>query len=170
MTLETYENKRSEVEDVANQIQQDIQDRNLAPDEIIAILLGSYKRRQQQGNELFDQLESRDVDAYRVWTDSPENSETVDDDTIFKQNDKVTISGINRAKGNEAATVYVLGIDEVENKSRMSNTVQRRNEAFVAITRSRAWCHATGTRNGSHVFEEFKSILDQFGTDQNPEI
>lgn len=170
VTVDAYENKRSEIENVARQIRNDIREQNLAPEEILAIPLGDYKRKQQQGKKLFEELERRGIDAYRVWADSPEQGGEIDADAVFTQEGKVTLSGINRAKGNEAATVYLLGLEEVENDTRRKNVVQRRNEAFVAITRSRAWCHITGVEDDSEVFEELQRILDQFGTGGDPVI
>lgn len=168
VTLERYTKKRSEVEAVAMRIRNDIEEQNLAPEEIIAIPLGDYRRKQQQGNKLSEELKNYDIDAYRVWSDSPKQSSGIDDDAVFTQDGAVTISGINRAKGNEAATVYILGLEEVENNSRRNHIVQRRNEAFVAITRSRAWCHITGVEDESNVFKELESILDQFDTESDP--
>jgi superfamily I DNA and RNA helicase len=169
VTLRSFETKRKEVHHVADQIRQDVAERNLSPDEIIVIPLGKYNRKKEQGTELANQLAVHDIDSYRVWKDAPENRE-VDSGSVFSEEGKVTISGINRAKGNEAATVYVLGIDEVAKKSRRKNVVQRRNEVFVAITRSRAWCHITGIEDDQDVFTELRSILDQFDSDSDPVI
>ncbi len=53
---------------------------------------------------------------------------------------KVTLSTVYRAKGNEAAAVFAVGIDAVEKRSRSG-----RNKIFTAFTRSKAWLRVSGT-------------------------
>jgi len=52
---------------------------------------------------------------------------------------KVTLSTVYRAKGNEAAAVFAVGIDAVEKRSRSG-----RNKIFTAFTRSKAWLRVSG--------------------------
>jgi superfamily I DNA and RNA helicase len=53
----------------------------------------------------------------------------------------VTISGIYRAKGNEAPMVYLLSSDHCAQGPEL---LKRRNTAFTALTRSRAWVRMYG--------------------------
>jgi superfamily I DNA and RNA helicase len=62
-------------------------------------------------------------------------------DELFGTEGSVPISGINRAKGNEAAMVYVV---HAEHGAYTDKVVRRRNTLFSAITRSRAWVRITG--------------------------
>ena len=55
--------------------------------------------------------------------------------------DSVAIAHIYRAKGNEAAMVYVL---DSQYAVKTLNAVSRRNTLFTAITRSRAWVRVCG--------------------------
>jgi superfamily I DNA and RNA helicase len=59
----------------------------------------------------------------------------------FRVKDHVTLSTVYRAKGNEAASVYVLGVDAVFESRR---SIQHRNRLFTAITRAKAWVTLTG--------------------------
>ena len=60
---------------------------------------------------------------------------------VFKVDDSVTLSGIYRAKGNEAPMVYVVNADECADGY---NLERKRNILFTAITRSRAWVRVCG--------------------------
>ncbi|MEB4814942.1 DEAD/DEAH box helicase [Bacillus thuringiensis] len=72
-------------------------------------------------------------------------------------NDKsITFTSIYRAKGNEAAMVYVLN---AQNSSEGSDLARKRNILFTAITRSKAWVRLCGYGPSmQHLLEEFKKI------------
>ncbi|MGJ1439105.1 DEAD/DEAH box helicase [Sphingobacterium siyangense] len=53
----------------------------------------------------------------------------------------VTLSTIHKAKGNEAYSTYILGIDAL---SALSPTIRERNLIFTALTRTKAWVTITG--------------------------
>ncbi len=64
-------------------------------------------------------------------------------DVFFKdEGDSVTFTGVHRAKGNEAAMVYVVNAQE--QLSTRLNLASVRNRLFTAITRSKAWVRVTG--------------------------
>lgn len=52
---------------------------------------------------------------------------------------KITMSTVYRAKGNEAAVVFVLGVDALAPKLRAD-----RNKLFAAFTRTKAWLRISG--------------------------
>ncbi|MCE1087820.1 ATP-binding domain-containing protein [Pseudomonas monteilii] len=57
----------------------------------------------------------------------------------FTLQDKITLSTVYRAKGNEAAVVYVVGVDAIWLRQRGD-----RNKLFVAFTRTKAWLRVSG--------------------------
>jgi superfamily I DNA and RNA helicase len=63
----------------------------------------------------------------------------------FSIPEKITLSTVYRAKGNEAAVVYVVGVDAVWLRQR-----SERNKLFVAFTRTKAWLRVSGC-NGATV-------------------
>jgi superfamily I DNA and RNA helicase len=65
-------------------------------------------------------------------------------DQLF-QDGSIAITGIFRAKGNEAPMVYILNADY--GSSRLT-PIKGRNTLFTAITRSRAWVRLCGTGTG----------------------
>lgn len=72
---------------------------------------------------------------------------------------------VNRAKGNEATQVYLMNVEEVENEDRFGGAVQRRNQSFISISRTRAWCSITGTGE-SPVFDEIEELLNDLMDDR----
>ena len=63
-------------------------------------------------------------------------------DKIWEE-DAVTISFVNKAKGNEAHMVYVVGAEKV---AMHENDIKLRNQLFVGLTRSRGWAELMGVR------------------------
>lgn len=74
---------------------------------------------------------------------------------------KVSLSTVYRAKGNEAAAVFAIGIDAVETKTRSG-----RNKIFTAFTRSKAWLRVSGIgHSAAGILAELK-----IATDNAPEM
>jgi superfamily I DNA and RNA helicase len=70
---------------------------------------------------------------------------------------KVTLSTVYRAKGNEAAVVFAVGVDAVETKSR-----DGRNKLFTAFTRTKAWLRVSGVGNSaSETLKELKLAYEK---------
>ena len=61
---------------------------------------------------------------------------------FLEQMDSITFTGIHRAKGNEAAMVYVINAQDCHGAG--VNLASIRNRLFVAITRSKAWVRVLG--------------------------
>lgn len=59
----------------------------------------------------------------------------------FKVSNHITLSTIYKAKGNEAGTVYIIGIDAVFGNK---DDIKQRNKIFTAMTRAYAWVTMTG--------------------------
>ncbi len=72
---------------------------------------------------------------------------------------KVSLSTVYRAKGNEAAAVFALGVDAVEIRGR-----DGRNKLFTAFTRSKAWLRVSGLG----VLQVFKEL--ELATKLAPEM
>ncbi len=74
-------------------------------------------------------------------------------DPAFWIDGMVTLSTVYRAKGNEAAAVFVVGVDAVETSVRRG-----RNKVFTAFTRSKAWLRVSG------VGARAKALIDEVKT------
>ena len=145
---EWFSSKTAEIEWVADQIAHDIAQEGLQPEQIMAIPLGPNAKG--HGHYILrEKLGERDIDINCVWNE---------DNKVFQKSGQVTVSRINRAKGNEAAAVYVIGAEEIANEDYLGEEVRRRNQAFVAITRSRAWCTISGIETAP-LESEFENVL-----------
>lgn len=67
----------------------------------------------------------------------------------FMLDDMVTLSTVHRAKGNEAALVFVLGVDAIYPNRKTRNA---RNRLFTAFTRTRAWLRVSGVGDRAQFF------------------
>lgn len=63
---------------------------------------------------------------------------------VFSVPGTVTFTGVFRAKGNEAAMVYVINAQDCFDSISPRNVARIRNRLFTAITRSKAWVRVLG--------------------------
>lgn len=77
---------------------------------------------------------------------------------IFFEGDRITFTGIFRAKGNEAAMVYIINAQDCYAAWR-GDLARVRNRLFTAITRSKAWVRVLGYGEDMKKLEiEYKEI------------
>jgi superfamily I DNA and RNA helicase len=79
----------------------------------------------------------------------------------FSEPGTVTFTGIFRAKGNEAAMVYIINAQDCFSAFLPRDLARVRNRLFTAITRSKAWVRVLGV--GPHMAalkEEFARVKD----------
>jgi len=155
--FDSFEDKQTEIQYVVDQIEADISSEGLLPEDIMVIPLGTPNRAEEIGEQIAGKLEANEHDANRVWNG---------DRTVFDKPGEITLTRINRAKGNEAAMVYLVNVEEVGNEvGRFKPLFTRRNEAFVGITRTRAWCQITGLGSNG-IAEEINGLVDEITTEQ----
>ncbi|WP_458189474.1 DEAD/DEAH box helicase [Haladaptatus sp. NG-WS-4] len=146
---ERFDRKSNEIEWVAEQIADDVHEHGLNPEQVLVVLRG--KKAKGHGHYMLrEELQAHGIDLNCVWND---------DNKEFARPGKVTASRIQRAKGNEAASVYVVGLEAVVDESYKGDPVRRRNEAFIAASRSRAWCTITGIEEGAEILDELERVL-----------
>lgn len=75
--------------------------------------------------------------------------------TSFMQEGHVTLATLNKAKGNEAGMVYIMGVDKVFNDR---NNVILRNRLFTAITRTKGWVVLSGEDSISYCKQEMDKL------------
>ena len=80
-------------------------------------------------------------------------------DSLYQEN-SVVISGIYRAKGNEAAMVYIAHSEYVASPY---IPVRARNVMFTAMTRSRAWVRLCGIGEAMRDFTEELQRVKEHG-------
>jgi superfamily I DNA and RNA helicase len=77
----------------------------------------------------------------------------------FQKADCVTLATVYKAKGNEAYSVYLVGIDALFE----SPTARYRNRAFTAMTRAKGWLYVSGVGAEAQRFvDELKQAKTNF--------
>lgn len=168
----SFASKSDEIEWVAEQIRADVFEEGLEPEEILVIPLSRNRRSGQKNRNYVNEylgtaLGKHNIETNAVWKGNGNKSQ--DDSKVFSLPGQVTVSAINRAKGNEAASVYVLGVDATSNEDWRGKELNRRNELFVALTRARAWCTITGSNPDTPIHDEIQSVLSEVNQ-SNPEL
>ncbi len=132
LVFKSFESNSEQIEYVVNEIIKNIREDELKLDDIMVInpdplttkkLVGAFRQK------LFDKGVNSSLAGV---SSSPD---------IFYDNDTITFTGIYRAKGNEAAMVYIINsqycFDGIE-------LAKKRNILFTAMTRSKAWVRVCG--------------------------
>lgn len=150
----SFDNRKQELEWIIDDIDKNIQEEELKPEEIAIIALdGRTKFTNSEYQQLFEGLKDRAIKAVRIGKDTSAD--------IFRSEGCVTITSVFRAKGNEASLVYVYGF---ENIASSSDIVKQRNIAFTAMTRTKGWLNLTGVgENSKFLFREIQEILEEVG-------
>ena len=138
---------------VANSIASNLDDDELQHTDIVVINLNPHATRQSMG-PLRANLLDRKINSHVVDV----NTRPVD----FERDDSPSIAfaGIHRAKGIEAAMVYIINAHSGLDSARELASV--RNRLFTAITRSTAWVRVTGIGSCMTELEnEFKALRER---------
>jgi superfamily I DNA and RNA helicase len=118
---------------VAESISQNVSEDELDLKDIL-VILSNPKTASRDAAKLIAALSEFNIPAHIAGV-------TTSVDQLF-QDDSVAITGIYRAKGNEAPMVYILDSDYCAGGE--YEVIKRRNILFTAITRSRAWVRICG--------------------------
>lgn len=145
--VRSFSDYESECTFVANCIIQDIQKEKLRPDDICVICLDNRNIKSYY-NLLSKILIANGISTFNL-VDAPNANKH-----FFYENN-VTLSTINKAKGNEAGMVYIIGADTVFINR---DNVLLRNKLFTAITRTKGWVTITGGEKMEYCLEEVDKL------------
>ncbi|MFY1684786.1 DEAD/DEAH box helicase [Micromonospora sp. WMMD730] len=132
-----FNDTREQAEWIAAQIQENLTMDELRPDDIVVVNPDPLTTSGAGVGRIRKLLFDKGVTNHLAGVDTTA-------DVFFRPEleKSVTFSGIHRAKGNEAAMVYVINAHESYGAQRNLATV--RNRLFTAITRSKAWVRVVG--------------------------
>ncbi|MGC1071132.1 DEAD/DEAH box helicase [Pantoea agglomerans] len=139
-----FETKKNQSEWIAQQIIKNIKEEELLLSDILVIHPDAAKMRSEVGyirGMLFDAGINSSIAGV---TSSPDE---------FFSDDSVTFTSIFRAKGNEAAMVYIMDSQYCNLSNRKA---WRRNVLFTAMTRTKAWLRVCG------VGQSFLDLKNEF--------
>ena len=148
--VKNFDNKDEEIEWIANEIEKNLTEDELEYRDIVVIHTDPRKTQKEVG-ALRKKLYEKRINSHLAGVTT-----SVDD---FFSIDSVTITGIHRAKGNEAPMVYIMdshlcydGLD----------LITKRNILFTAITRSKSWVRICGYgENMKKLVDEINKIKDK---------
>ena len=127
---------------IAKEIKQNIEQDELDPDDIMVVLVDPISQKSEYFG-LRRHLESHGITSNLAGI-------TNDRDTFIELG-AVTVSGIYRAKGNEAPMVYIANADHCAIGHEL---IRLRNILFTGITRSRAWVRLCGVGEQMAVLQQ----------------
>lgn len=150
--LKSLDSDIEEVEWVAESINNNIKNESIRPDDIIVICIDD-KNSKNQLRYLSILLRNNDINTFNI-TDAFYSKG-------FIEEGSVTLSTVYKAKGNEAAIVYVMGTQVFE-RGRYRRSM--RNKVFTAFTRAKGWLKISGVNveNGQLWKEINQVIKDKF--------
>ncbi|HEV7229909.1 MAG TPA: ATP-binding domain-containing protein [Bacteroidia bacterium] len=123
----------TEIMSVCEMIQDDIAD-GLLPEDILVISVDD-----RHANNYFTDIQKVLASKYRIKSNNIHSDKFAVKD--FQVKGQVTLSTVHKAKGNEAYSVYIVGIDTIYS---LDPSIRDRNILFTAITRSKGWVSLTG--------------------------
>jgi superfamily I DNA and RNA helicase len=132
VVVEIFDDEISQYEWVAKEIKKNLTEDELDPDDIL-VIFAEAKTSKSKYRLIQSSLGRLGIQSHLAGVSSQ-----VD---VFQIAGSVTVSGIYRAKGNEAPMVYILNADYCTDDLEL---IKLRNTLFTAITRSRAWVRITG--------------------------
>ena len=134
--LHSFESMQDEAQHVATSISSDLAD-GLDPEDVIVVCVDDRNAKSYL-SEIERALHKHKVHCNNLHSDSFGIRD-------FTAKERVTLSTVHKAKGNEAFMVYVVGVDAV-----MYNPdVRRRNMLFTAMTRAKGWVRLSGMGEGA---------------------
>jgi len=133
VVFKSFNNKQEQFVWLAEQIEKNIKEDELKHNDIIVIHTNPLLTRSAVG-------EAREI-LFRKGINSHLAGVTTSRDIFFIDEESITFTSINRAKGNEAAMIYVIDAHECFSGSELA---RKRNILFTAMTRSKAWLRVIG--------------------------
>ncbi|MEZ8665231.1 DEAD/DEAH box helicase [Vibrio splendidus] len=134
---------------IAKQIRKNIEEDEILPSDIVVIHPNAKTLRAEVG-------ELRNI-LFSMGINSSIAGVTASPDEFFSDN-AITFTSIYRAKGNEAAMVYIMNAHYCNTEYELA---KKRNILFTAMTRTKAWLRVCGIgRFFEELKEEYQQVVD----------
>ena len=144
---------KDEIIETCQCINDDIKNQNLHPEDIM-VLTADDKNASTYLNTIEKTLADRlSIKCNNVHADKFSVGN-------FQEKGRVTLSTIHKAKGNEAYSVYIVGIDALIPAKK---NYRARNLLFTAMTRAKGWVRLSGLGETAQLWaNEIQRALDEF--------
>lgn len=148
--LKSFDSNQAQIEWLINEIEKNLKEDELKGDDIMVIHSTPLTTREAVGDARALLFEKGINSNLAGVTTSPDD---------FFRKETITFTSINRAKGNEAAMIYVINAQECFSGYELAI---KRNILFTAMTRSKAWLRVLGYgENMRGLVEEFNKIKEK---------
>lgn len=149
--IRTFAKAGDEIQHVAEKIRSEISEQGVPPEDVL-VICADDRNAAAYLSSLRSALLKHGI-----------NSNNLQDETFslrdFQREGAVTLSTVYKAKGNEAYSVYIVGIDSLF----YSPSARTRNRAFTAMTRAKGWLYITGVGAAATTLElELQAAKAQF--------
>ncbi|MGK7957879.1 MAG: DEAD/DEAH box helicase [Crocosphaera sp.] len=145
--FKTFNNNQEQIDWLVKEIENNLKNDELRYDDIMVIHTNPQNTNTAVGKAR-ELLFERNINSNLAGV-------TTTPDVFFEDN-AIVFTGIYRAKGNEAAMIYVINAQQCFRGSELD---KKRNILFTAMTRSKAWIRVLGYGpNMKKLEEEFKKI------------
>jgi superfamily I DNA and RNA helicase len=145
VTCNVYSDFETEIASVAASVYEDIQN-GLLPEDIAVVTVDDRNARGYL-EYISTELKVKGLAVNNMHIDSFGMAD-------FERPGEVTLTTVQKAKGNESYMVYVIGIDALFSGT---PTVVERNKLFAAITRAKCWVRLSGVGQAA---EDCKQEMD----------
>ena len=147
--IEIFDDVNKECEYVCSKIINDIRNENLRPDDISVIGIDN-KHIKVYFSIIERILIENNIFSFNLLNASNNNIK-------YSVENRVTLSTLNRAKGNESGMVYIVG---TEYAFLNKDYIIDRNKIFTAITRSKGWVVITGFEKANQCKKEMDLLKE----------
>lgn len=147
LAFHVFESNEQQIEYIVNEIKKNIEQDELKPDDIMVINPNPLTTQNVVG--IFRQK------LYDLGINSSLAGVSSSPDVFF-DTDTITFTGIYRAKGNEAAMVYIINSQYCFEGIELA---KKRNILFTAMTRSKAWVRVCGYGDNMRRLKEEYEIV-----------
>ena len=144
---------KNEIIEVCDYINDDIKNQNLNPEDIMVLTADD-----KNATTYLSHIDRCLAMKYGIMS----NNVHADKFSVgnFQEKNRVTLSTIHKAKGNEAYSVYIVGIDALVPAKK---NYRARNLLFTAMTRAKGWVRLSGEGEIAQMWcNEIQRALDEF--------
>src|SRR5699024_1872146 len=151
VNFQRQENSDEEIKYVVKEIKRLIEVEKVRPEDIMIISLS------KESTEFLKQVQYSLYDE-KISTTIPG---VVDGARDFVMEGSITLTTVRKAKGNEVPIVFVMNLQTTYNGTSQLLRRNLRYQAFISMTRAKAWLYLTGScKNSNLLEEEFNLIHD----------
>ena len=156
-----YNSRQQELAALSANIKYNFLEDHLLANDILIIPIALSKNGQLLARQTANFLMRQGIDIFIPGSKSANLLHTKNNNSNNSQTNKfwypgaITITSSYRAKGQEAAVVYIIGLD---NLAKDANNLALRNQVFIGLTRTQAWVNLSGIGK-YNFYQELEQVI-----------